>query len=150
MTAVSACPLRHQVDPRALRFSAAATAAVLAMVLLLASSTRPVAVGLLGSQVAVYGFTAFVSVHWSVWARLFAGIVWPRLGPAADLVEAGPVRRAQGVGFVLTAAALAAFLRGADTAAYSLTAVTLAGAILEAATGWRVGSPFRPASRRVS
>ena len=63
---ITSCPLRDQVDPRALRFSAAATASVLAVVLLIVGPARPLALGLLASQVAVFGFTAFVSVHWSV------------------------------------------------------------------------------------
>ncbi|HJQ89489.1 MAG TPA: DUF4395 family protein, partial [Propionibacteriaceae bacterium] len=78
----TSCPLRDWVDPRALRFSAAATASVLAIVLLTAGLARPLALGLLASQVAVFGFTAFVSVHWSVWAQFFARVIWPRISAA--------------------------------------------------------------------
>lgn len=40
---ITSCPLRGQIDPRALRFSAAATAVVLAIVLLTAGVARPLA-----------------------------------------------------------------------------------------------------------
>src|SRR3712207_7814052 len=96
---VTACPLRDLVDPRALRFSAAATAGVLAVALLSVGPARPLALGLLGSQVAVFGFTAFVSVHWSVWAQIFARFIWPRIGAASELEDAHPARFAQFIGF---------------------------------------------------
>src|SRR5690554_6534501 len=82
---ISSCPLRAHVDPRALRFSAAATAVVLVVALLTVEIARPLALGLLASQIAVFGFTAFVSVHWSVWAQLFARAIWPRLRAATEL-----------------------------------------------------------------
>lgn len=133
--AITSCPLRHHVDPRALRFSAAATASVLAIVLLTADVARPLALGLLASQVAVFAFTGFVSVHWSVWAQIFARFIWPRIGAAAELEDARPVRFAQLIGFVLTAVALVAFLIGGDVMGFILTAVALAGSVLRAATG---------------
>jgi hypothetical protein len=38
---ITSCPLRGQVDPRALRFNAAATASVLAVVMLTVGPARP-------------------------------------------------------------------------------------------------------------
>jgi len=55
---VAACPLRSHVDPRLLRFSAGATDIVLAVALLVLDVVRPLGLGLIGSQVAVFGFTA--------------------------------------------------------------------------------------------
>src|SRR5688500_15210921 len=132
---ITSCPLRGQVDPRALRFSAAATASVLAVVLLTVGPARPLALGLLASQVAVFGFTAFVSVHWSVWAQIFARFIWPRIGAATELEDARPARFAQFVGFVLTALALLCFVIGADRSGYVLTAVAGVGAVITATTG---------------
>lgn len=132
---VSSCPLRGQVDPRALPFNAAATASVLAVVLLTVGPARPLALGLLASQVAVFGFTAFVSVHCSVWAQIFARFVWPRIGPATELEDAHPVRFAQFIGFVLAALALLGFVIGADGIGYGMTAVAVAGAAINATTG---------------
>lgn len=136
---ISACPLRSHVDPRLLRFSSGATASVLALVLLLADVARPLALGLLGSQVAVFAFTAFVSFQWSVWAQLFARVIWPRLGEPSGLEDARPPRFAQFVGFVLTALALTSFVVGVDGAGYGLTAFAFGVAALNASTGLCLG-----------
>lgn len=136
---ITSCPLRTRVDPRALRFTAAATAVVLAVVLLTADGVRPLALGLLASQVAVFGFTAFVSTYWSVWAQLFAHVIWPRLRAATTLEDARPARFAQLIGFVLTALALLGFIIGADAVGYGLTALATAGAVVRATTGRCVG-----------
>ena len=146
---ITACPLRGQVDPRALRFSAAATAGVLVVVLLTADLARPLALGLLASQVAVFGFTAFVSVHWSVWAQIFARFVWPRISPATELEDARPARFAQFIGFLLTALALLGFVLDADGVGYGLTAVALAGAVIRATTGVCVGCKIYLLARRL-
>lgn len=136
---LGACPLRSHIDPRLLRFSAGATASVLALVLLVVDVARPLGLGLLGPQVAVFAFTAFVSFQWSVWAQIFARFIWPRLGAPATLEDARPPRFAQFVGFVLTAPALASFLVGVDAAGYGLTALACAVAALNASTGLCVG-----------
>jgi len=146
---ITSCPLRAHVDPRALRFSAAATAGVLAIALLIVGVARPLALGLLASQVAVFGFTAFVSVHWSVWAQLFARVIWPRIKAAPELEDALPARFAQLIGFVLTALGLLAFLIGVDAIGYGLTAVAVAGAVIRATTGVCLGCKVYVLARRL-
>ena len=136
---IATCPLRGHVDPRLPRFSAGATAGVLALALLLVEIVRPLALGLLASQVAVFAFTAFVSFHWSVWAQVFARYIWPRLSPPTELEDARPPRFAQFVGFVLTAAALVSFIFGADGAGYGLTALAIGATTLNAVTGICLG-----------
>ena len=138
-TSFYACPLRGQVDPRLLRFSAGATAGVLAVVLLIVEVARPLALGLLGSQVAVFAFTAFVSFQWSLWAQIYARAIWPRIGAPAELEDARPPRFAQFVGFVLTALALTSFALGVDVAGYGLTALAFGAAVLNASTGLCLG-----------
>lgn len=133
------CPLRTQVDPRLLRFSAGATAGMLLVVLLIVSSARPLALGLLASQLAVFAFTAFVSFQWSIWAQIFARVIWPRIAPPTKLEDARPSRFAQFVGFVLTAVALISFALGNDVAGYSLTGLVCAIAALNAFTGLCLG-----------
>jgi hypothetical protein len=147
-TRIASCPLRGQVDPRALRFSAGATATVLAIVLLTVAPVRPLALGLLAAQVAVCGFTALVSVHWSVWAQIFARFIWPRIGATTELADARPVRFAQFIGFMLTAAALFCFVIGVDGVGYGLTAVAAAGAALNATTGVCLGCKIYLIARR--
>jgi hypothetical protein len=138
-TSIRACPLRAQVDPRLLRFSAGATAGVLAVVLLVVDVARPLGLGLLASQVAVFAFTAFVSFQWSVWAQIFARVIWPRIGAPAELTDARPPRFAQLVGFVVTALALTSFALGVDVVGYGLTAFAFGAAVLDASTGVCLG-----------
>jgi hypothetical protein len=138
-TSVSACPLRARVDPRLMRFSAGATASILAIVLLIVDVARPLGLGLLASQAAVYGFTAFVSFQWSVWAQIYARFIWPRIEAPAELEDARPPRFAQFFGFVFTALALTFFVIGVDVAGYSLTALAFGVAVLNATTGLCLG-----------
>ena len=137
--AVGACPLRAHVDSRLTRFSAGATAGVLAIVLLIVDVARPLGLGLLASQVAVFAFTAFVSYQWSVWAQIYARFVWPWIGAPTELEDALPHRFAQFLGFVLTALALIFFLVRVDVAGYSLTALALGITALNAVTGLCLG-----------
>ena len=138
-SSIGACPLRAHVDPRLLRFSAGATASVLAVVLLIVDGARPLGLGLLATQVAVFAFTAFVSFQWSLWAQIFARLIWPRVGAARELEDARPPRFAQFVGFVITALALTSFALGFDVAGYGLTALACGVAAINAATGLCLG-----------
>ena len=147
-SSISACPLRAQVDPRLLRFSAGATAAVLAVVLLIVDLARPLGLGLLASQVAVFAFTAFVSFQWSLWAQIYARFIWPRIEAPSELEDARPPRFAQFLGFVFTALALIFFAVGVDAAGYSLTALAFGVAALNAATGLCLGCQAYPLIRR--
>ena len=146
-TRVIACPLRGRVDPRLVRFSAGATASVLAVVLLIVDVARPLALGLLASQAAVFAFTAFVSFQWSLWAQIYARYIWPRIGPPTALEDARPHRFAQFFGFVFTSLALICFIVGVDVAGYSLTALAFGVAALNASTGLCLGCKAYPLFR---
>ena len=135
----SVCPLRGQVDPRLVRFSAGATACTLAVVLLIMDVARPLGLGLLASQVAVFAFTAFVSFQWSLWAQIFARFIWPRIEPPTELEDARPARFAQFFGFVFTALALIFFVVDIDVAGYGLTALAFGVSALNASTGLCLG-----------
>jgi len=87
----------------------------------------------------VFGFTAFVSFQWSLWAQIYARYIWPRIGPPTGLEDARPHRFAQFFGFVFTALALICFVAGVDVAGYSLTALAFGVAALNAATGLCLG-----------
>ncbi len=138
-TSPSACPLRAQVDPRLVRFSAGATASILAIVLLIVDVARPLGLGLLASQAAVFAFTAFVSFQWSLWAQVYARLIWPRIGAPAELEDARPPRFAQFLGFAFTALALSFFAVDVDVAGYGLTALAFGVAALNASTGLCLG-----------
>ena len=135
----SVCPLRGRVDPRLLRFSAGATACTLAVVLLIMDVARPLGLGLLASQVALFAFTAFVSFQWSLWAQIFARFIWPRIEPPTALEDARPARFAQFFGFVFTALALIFFVVSIDVLGYGLTALAFGVSALNASTGLCVG-----------
>ena len=95
--------------------------------------------GLLASQAAVFAFTAFISFQWSLWARIYARFIWPRVAAPAALEDARPPRFAQFLGFLLTALALVFFVVDVDVAGYALTALALALAALNASTGLCLG-----------
>ena len=135
----SVCPLRGRVDPRLVRFSAGATACTLAVVLLIMDVARPLGLGLLASQVAVFAFTAFVSFQWSLWAQIFARFIWPRIEAPTELEDARPARFAQFFGFVFTALALIFFVVGIDVPGYGLTALAFGASALNASTGLCLG-----------
>jgi Domain of unknown function (DUF4395) len=136
---LSVCPLRGRVDPRLLRFSAGATACTLAVVLLIMDVARPLGLGLLASQVAVFAFTAFVSFQWSLWAQMFARFIWPRIEAPTALEDARPARFAQLIGFVVTGLALIFFVVEIDVPGYALTALAFGVAALNASTGLCLG-----------
>jgi formate-dependent nitrite reductase membrane component NrfD len=127
------------VDPRLTRFSAGATASVLGVALLILDAARPWGLGLLASQAAVFAFTAFVSFQWSLWAQIYARFIWPRIGAPTAFEDARPARFAQFLGFVCTALALTLFVVDVDVAGYSLTALTIGLAALNASTGLCLG-----------
>ena len=99
----------------------------------------PGGLGLLASRAAVYAFTAFISFQWSLWARIYARFIWPRIGAPTELEEAGPPRFAQFLGFVFTAPALVFLAVGVDVAGSSLTALAFGVATLNACTGLCLG-----------
>ena len=145
---LSVCPLRDRVDLRLLRFSAGAAACTLAVVLLIMDVARPLGLGLLASQVAVFAFTAFVSFQWSLWAQIFARFIWPRIEPPTELEDARPARFAQFFGFVFTAVALILFVVDIDVPGYGLTALAFGVSALNASTGLCLGCKAYPLIRR--
>jgi len=100
---------------------------------------RPLGLGLLASQVAVFAFTAFVSFQWSLWAQIFARFVWPRIEPPTGLQDARPARFAQFIGFVFTAVALTFFVVSIEVPGYGLTALAFGVSALNASTGLCLG-----------
>ncbi|WP_322937300.1 DUF4395 domain-containing protein [Nocardioides bizhenqiangii] len=148
-TSIGACPLRAQVDPRLVRFSAGATASILAIGLLIVDVARPWGLGLIATQAAVFAFTAFVSFQWSLWAQVYARFIWPRIGAPAELEDARPPRFAQLLGFVLTAVGLTFFAVGGDVAGYSVTALAVGVAGLNASTGLCLGCKAYSLMRRL-
>jgi hypothetical protein len=121
------------VDPRGVRFSAAATTVVLALVLLSGSAW------LLAAQAVVFALGAFAGLRFSPYSVLYRALVAPRLGPPSGKEEAAPVRFSQTLGFAFSVVGVAGFVTGLTTLGIVATALALAAAFLNAAFGFCLG-----------
>lgn len=121
------------VDPRASRFVAWVTTAVLVVVLASGSAL------LLGAQAVVFALGAFAGLHFSPYGLLYRSAVAPLLTPPNRREEAAPVRFAQGVGFAFAVVGTAGYALGTPLLGIVATAVALAAAFLNAAFGFCLG-----------
>lgn len=121
------------VDPRGVRFAAALTTVVLALVLL--SGSGP----LLAAQAVVFALGAFAGLRFSPYPVLYRALLAPRLGPPAEREEAAPVRFSQLVGLVFAVVGTAGYLAGITALGVVATAFALAAAFLNAAFGFCLG-----------
>lgn len=126
----SPAPDVPRVDPRGLRFAAALTTFVLALVLLTGN------VWLLGAQAVVF---ALGLRDQSPYGLLFRRFVRPRLGAPAELEDARPPRFAQGVGLGFALVGIVGYVAGVQPLALVATAAALAAAFLNAAFGVCLG-----------
>lgn len=117
------------VDPRGPQFTAAVTAVVLAVVLVLPTSAATVLVGV---QAVLFAVGALGGVQRTPHAWLFRRVVRPRLSPPAELEDLRPPQFAQGVGLAFTAVAFIGFLAGATVVGQVATGLALAAALLNA------------------
>ncbi|GGT39910.1 DUF4395 domain-containing protein [Nonomuraea spiralis] len=116
-----------RADPRALRFGAAITTLVLALVLVTGSAW------LLAAQAVVF---ALGVARLSPYTMLFKALV--RSAPK-ETEDARPPRFAQGVGLVFAVVGLAGFVAGITPLALGATAAALLAAFLNAAFGFCLG-----------
>ncbi|MFC4948506.1 DUF4395 domain-containing protein [Pseudonocardia sp. GCM10023141] len=121
------------VDPRGVRFNAALTTVVVALVLLSGSGW------LLAAQAVVFALGAFVGLRYAPYSVLYRTFVAPRLGPPKEKEDAAPVRFSQTVGFVFALVGAVAYLTGFTTVGIVATAFALAAAFLNAAFGFCLG-----------
>jgi hypothetical protein len=134
---------RMNVDPRGLRFAAAITTVVLALVLVTSSQW------LLLAQAIVFALGAFVSLQASPYGWAFRTLVRPRLGPPAELEPAAPPRFAQLVGFVFAVVGFIGYATGLTALGVAATALALAAAFLNAAFGFCLGCEMYLLIRRL-
>lgn len=121
------------VDPRGVRFNAAVTTVVLALVLLSGSGW------LLGAQAVVFALGAFAGLRFAPYSVLYRLLLAPRLGPPAEREEAAPVRFSQGVGFFFAVLGTVGWFTGLTALGFVATAFALAAAFLNAAFGFCLG-----------
>jgi hypothetical protein len=121
------------VDPRGVRFSAALSTVVLALVLLAGSGL------LLAAQAVVFGLGAFAGLRFAPYSVLYRTLVAPHLGPPSAKEAAAPVRFSQTVGLAFTVAGAVGYLTGLTVLGVVATAFALAAAFLNAAFGYCLG-----------
>ncbi|WP_261555592.1 DUF4395 domain-containing protein [Frankia tisae] len=121
------------VDPRGLRFAAAVTSVVLAVVLVTGSGW------LLLAQTVVFAVGAVAGVRYAPYGLLFRILIRPRLGPPATTEDAAPPRFAQFVGAVFGAVGTAGFLSGIPVLGFTAAAAAFIAAFLNAAFEFCLG-----------
>lgn len=126
-----------RADPRALRFSAALTTVVLALVLVTGSGW------LLAAQAVVF---ALGVANRSPYGMLFKALV--KSAPK-ETEDARPPRFAQGVGLVFAVAGLIGYFAGITPLALVATAAALLAAFLNAAFGFCLGCEMYLLVRRL-
>jgi hypothetical protein len=122
-----------RLDPRGVRFSAAVTTVVLALVLLSGSGL------LVTAQAVVFAVGAFAGMRFAPYGVLYRSLLARRLGPPSEWEDAAPVRFSQTVGLLFTAVAAAGYLSGLTALGVVATAAALAAALLNAAFGYCLG-----------
>jgi hypothetical protein len=130
------------LDPRGVRFSAALTSLVLALVLVTGSAWLALV------QAVVFGFTAY-SPRTGPYPALFRSLVAPRLPPPEELEPAPPVQFAQLLGLGFTVAATLGYLAGLPLLGTVMTGLALFAAFLNAAFGLCLGCQLYLAVRRL-
>jgi hypothetical protein len=127
----------RQIDPRGQRFTASVNLAGFAVALLAAPSRLTEA--LLVVLGLAFAIGTFAGPHRTPWARVFATLVRPRIGPPPELEDAAPPRFAAAVGLAFTALALVGYLSGATLLGAIATGFALAAAFLNAVFGFCLG-----------
>lgn len=131
------------LDPRAPRFAAALTAAVLVAILITGSGWLALA------QAAVFAATA-VDPRRGPYGLVYRALVAPRLGRPTELEPAAPVRFAQLLGLGFTLVAAVGYLSGATALGLVMAAFALVAAFLNAAFGLCLGCEVFLAFRRLT
>ncbi|WP_181779656.1 DUF4395 domain-containing protein [Pseudonocardia pini] len=126
-------PADPPLDPRGVRFAAAVTTVVLALVLVSGSGW------LAAAQALVFALAAFAGMRFAPYGVLYRKAIVPRLGPPAEREEAAPVRFSQTVGFVFAALGAIGYLSGLTVLGIVATAFALMAAFLNAAFGFCLG-----------
>jgi Domain of unknown function (DUF4395) len=132
-----------QIDPRAPRFAAWVTSAVLAVVLVTGSGW------LLAAQAAVFAIGALAGLRWSPYSLVYRHLIAGRLGPPAELEPAAPPRFAQAVGLLFAIVGTVGYLTGVTLLGVAATAAALAAAFLNAAFGYCLGCELYLIIRRI-
>lgn len=139
-----------QIDPRGPRFSAAVTAFVLALALVVSGIRESAAQALVAVQALVFGVGAVAGLRWAPYGMIYRWLLRPRLGPPEELEPAAPPRFAQAVGLVFTAVGFVGFASGLLWLGVGAIAAALVAALLNAVFGLCLGCEMYVLIRRIS
>jgi hypothetical protein len=135
-TASSPQQTRTGIDPRGPQVTAAITAVVLVVILLVPS---PWAAVLTGVQAVLFAVGATRGVQHTPHAWLFRTVIRPRLAPPAELEDPAPPRFAQGVGLGFALVALVGFAAGLTLLGQIAIGFALVAALLNAVFAFCLG-----------
>lgn len=131
-----------KVDPRGLRFNAALSAIVLAIVLITGS------VWVLVAQAVIFAIGAGFGLQAAPYGLIYRYLVRPRLAPPKELEPAAPPRFAQAVGLVVSLIGVIGYATGVTALGMAGAAAALAAAFLNAAFGLCLGCEMYVMIRR--
>jgi hypothetical protein len=117
------------IDPRGPQFTAAITAVLLIVVLLMPTTAATV---LTAVQAVLFAIGATLGVQRTPHAWLFRTAIRPRLSPPAELEDPAPPRFAQAVGLGFTVLALIGYLTGMTLLGQIAIGLALVAALLNA------------------
>jgi hypothetical protein len=117
------------IDPRGPQFTAAITAVLLIVVLLVPTTAATV---LTAVQAVLFAIGATLGVQRTPHAWLFRTAIRPRLSPPAELEDPAPPRFAQAVGLGFTVLALIGYLTGMTLLGQIAIGLALVAALLNA------------------
>ena len=132
-----------KVDPRGQRFSAALSAAVLAVVIVTGSAW------LLAAQAVVFGVGTTAGMSYSPYGLIYRWLVRPRLGPPREMEDAAGPRFSQGVGLVVSIIGVAGYAAGLAPLGMAAAALAFVAAFLNAAFGLCLGCEMYVLIRRI-
>ncbi|CAN5264368.1 DUF4395 domain-containing protein [soil metagenome] len=128
------------IDPRAPRFGAGITAALLLVVIALALLGATVAATVVFALiVAGFAWGAFAGIQRHPYGRLFKQLIRPRLTPPTELEDPKPPTFAQGVGLVITGLGLVLALVGVPLALPIAAALAFIAAFLNSVFAYCLG-----------
>ncbi|HOQ52334.1 MAG TPA: DUF4395 domain-containing protein [Micropruina sp.] len=124
------------IDPRGQRFTAAITAGLLALTLILGPGAG---LWILVVQTLAFAAGSLLGLSYSPWGLIFRSAVRPRLAPPTELEDARPPRFAQTVGLAFAVVGLIGAIAGLSVLFYVAIGFALVAALLNAIFNFCLG-----------
>jgi hypothetical protein len=124
------------IDPRGQRFTAAITAGLLALTLILGPGAG---LWILVVQTLAFAAGSLLGLSYSPWGLMFRSAVRPRLAPPTELEDARPPRFAQTVGLAFAVVGLIGAIAGLSVLFYVAIGFALVAALLNAIFNFCLG-----------